>query len=324
MLKSICIIGAGNIGSRHLQALANIKEPLFIQVVDPFETSLTEAKKRYEQVQIHTKHQVIYLQDLNKITSEIDVAIIATTSNIRKAVAEKLLNLSRVNYIILEKLLFQKREDYKYIKKLLSEKRCKAWVNCNMRTTPFYANLKKYFSDEPLNYIVNTSQEELVTNAIHYIDHTAYLSNCYNFTLDTESLNKTPIESKRKGFLELIGTLNIRFKNGSFCSLTNYQDGNTPLLIEIFSQKYRCLIQVTKNKSFISDPNTNWEWHEEKTPILFQRQMTNLVVNSLLKTGSCKLPTYDISAKMHLALLEPLLKFLNANSKKKFKIYPFT
>lgn len=324
MLKNICIIGSGNIGSRHLQALANIKQPLFIQIIDPSENSLKETKIKYEQVQIHNKHQLKFLSDIKDVSDRIDIAIIATTADIRKTVTEQLLNLSKVKYIIFEKLLFQRHQDYKNMKNLLAAKGCKAWVNCNMRTTPVYAKLKEHFKEGPLTYIVNASNQGLATNSIHYIDHMAYLTDCYDFTLDTTCLNPVPVESKRKGFLELTGTLNVYFKNGSSGSFTNYPGGNVPFTIEILSKQYRCLIRVGENKSFICSSDTNWRWSLKKTPILYQSQMTNQVVSNLLKNGSCKLTPFAVSAKMHLAILEPLLKFLNASSKKKFEVYPFT
>ncbi len=324
MLKKICIIGAGNIGRRHLQALADIKESLSIEVIDPSENSLKEAKKTYDQIQTHNRHQLSYLLDIKEISNMLDIAIIATTADVRGAVTKQLLSLSKVKYIIFEKLLFQKYQDYNDIKNLLAAKECEAWVNCNMRTTPFYADLKKHFNNNPLTYIVNSSQQGLATNSIHYIDHMAYLTNCYDFTLDTSCLDTLPIESKRKGFLELTGTLNVYFKNGSSGSFTNYPNGNVPFTIEILSQTYRCLIRADENKSFISSSETNWKWNLEKTPILYQSQMTNLVVSDLLKNGSCKLTPFAVSIKMHLDILNPLLKFLNKNSQKKYKLYPFT
>jgi predicted dehydrogenase len=49
-MKSIVIIGAGQLGSRHLQALRLIDEPIRIQVVDPSHESLKVAEERFNQV----------------------------------------------------------------------------------------------------------------------------------------------------------------------------------------------------------------------------------------------------------------------------------
>lgn len=325
MLKSICLIGAGNIGSRHLQALAKVTQPLLIQVVDPSQQSLDLAKKRYEEVKtLRSKHQVHYLQSLNNIIPQIDIAIIATSSNSRSAVTKKLFDKSSIKYLVFEKILFDHHDQYEEMKKLLVQKQCKAWVDCSMRTDPFYSGLKKHLENLPIIYLVHGSNHGLITNAIHYIDHMAYLTDCYNFTIDTTRLDSETIKSKRKGFLEINGTLNTHFKDGSYGSFICYPSGNAPFTIEVLSEKYRCLMKPLENKILISDPKSNWAWKLQTVTFLYQSQMTNRVVISLLKSGSCELTPFNVSAKMHLDLLEPLRKFLNSNSKKKFISYPFT
>lgn len=324
MLKSICIIGAGNIGSRHLQALAKITQPISIQIIDPSADSLALAKERYEEIDNNKTKQVNYLQDLNEISGPIDIAIIATTSNIRSSVTKQLLDKTRVKYIIFEKILFDKDIQYKEIKKLLAQKKTKAWVNCPRRIMPFYRNLKDRVKGKKIQYLVSGSQWGLACNAIHYIDHIAYLTDCYDFEVDTTNLDPALIESKRPGFMELTGTISLNFKDGSFASLTCYDSGNAPQIMQIMSEKYRCLTLETENKSYISTVDSNWQWDLEETPMLYQSGMTNIIVSSILESGSCELTPFDLSAKLHLSLLKPLLDFINHNAKKKFESYPFT
>lgn len=324
-MKNICVIGAGNIGSRHLQGLAKVIQSLSIQVVDPSSDSLALAKKRYEEVKTsHQKHKVNYLQNIKQVAAEIDIAIIATNSDVRDQVTRQLLAKSEVRFIIFEKILFNKKGQYEGMSKLLARKKIKAWVNCSMRTTPFYAHLKRYFKNLPITYIVHGSLHGLMSNAIHYIDHIAYLTNCYDFNIDTKNLSPSPINSKRKGFLELSGTLNVYFHDGSFGSFICYSKGDAPFTIEIMSEKYRCLIMVMKNKSLISSSDTSWKWSLKSTPIAYQSDMTNRVVSSLINKGNCELPLFEVSAIMHLNLFEPILKFLNSHSKKQFNSFPFT
>lgn len=325
MNRNICIIGAGNIGSRHLQALAKVKSPLFIQVIDPSADSLKIAKTRYEEVApAKNIHKVAYLQSIDDITGPVDIAIIATTSNIRALVTKQLVNKISVKYIIFEKILFDKSNQYKEIENLLSQKKIKAWVNCPRRMMPFYKSLKDELKGENIQYSVSGSQWGLACNTIHFIDHIAFLTDCYDFEIDTSHLNSTLVESKRKGFLELNGTLIANFKDGSFASLTNYSISDTPQVLQLFSESFRCLTLETENKSYISTPKTNWSWKLQSTPILFQSEMTNTVIDSLIKNGSCGLTPFDLSAKLHLKLFQPLLKFVNAHSSKKYDYYPFT
>lgn len=325
VLKNICIIGAGNIGSRHLQALAKIKQPLFIQVVDPFLPSLDTAEKRYKEVASkNSRHMLNYFQDLNKIIPPVDVAIIATNSDIRFEVTKKLLELSSVKYIIFEKLLFDKPSEYQKMSKLLTQKNVKAWVNCSRRTMPFYRRLKNILSDQKIQYFVSGSGWGLATNVIHYIDHLALLTNCYDFKVDTRYLDPKPIESRRSGFLELTGTLIASFADGSLGVFTCYPDGDAPQIMQILAPDFRTLTLETEGKAYTSAKKSNWIWNLKPAQLLNQSQITGRVVSSLFKTRSCELTPYDLSSKLHLTLFKPLLKFVNKHSKKKYNFYPFT
>lgn len=325
MFKNICIIGAGNIGSRHLQSLADVKQPLLIEVVDPFLSSLETAKKRYSEVApINTKHKLIYSQNINHISPKIDIAIIATNSNYRYSVTNELLSTSKVKYIVFEKILFDKPKHYKKMSELLSKNKIKAWVNCSRRAMPYYRNLTNPLKDQKLQYIVSGSGWGLATNVIHYIDHIALLTNCYDFKVDTSYLDPKPIDSRHSGFLELTGTLIASFADGSLGVFTCYSDGNAPQIMQILTPNFRTLTLETEGKAYTSAKNSNWSWNLKPAQLLNQSQITGRVVSSLLKTGSCELTPYDLSSKLHLTLFEPLLKFINKHSNKKNLYYPFT
>lgn len=325
-MKNICILGAGNIGSRHLQALKNVRTPLSICVVDTSPDSISQAKERYKSFPglVNSKHQLSFCQGFEELPEQIDVAIIATTSGVRREVCEKLLNRASVKFMILEKLLFQKKDDYLFIQKLLKDKKCKGFVNCSMRTMPFYFNLRKKVKNLPFNYFVTGSQYGLITNAIHYIDHMAFLSGSLDFNVDISALDPVPIENRRRGFLELNGTLNVMFKNGSFGSFSCFPSGNAPVVVEIISPTFRCISKETERKAYIANANKKWIWEEIETDIPYQSQMTDIIVEDLLNKGNCQLVSYDESAKIHLTLLESLLKFLNRYSKEPLSTYPFT
>jgi len=323
-MKKICIIGAGNIGSRHLQAVKKISTPVSIEVIDPSPTALETAKERYDQISSTQKHQILYLQNMENMSNEFDIAIIATSSNIRRQVIENLLSKATVKYLILEKILFQNKKDYIFIEKLLKKHVKKTWINFSMRTMPFYFDLKKKLNGTSVQLNVSGSDYGLVTNAIHYIDYLAFLTNCNDFTVETSGLEKKIVESKRPGFLELNGTLNVNFKNGSFASIICYPDNNAPVIVEILSKNYRCISKESEKKAWISEPSNDWNWTEIDSNLPYQSEMTNIVAEDIFKSGICNLATYKQASKLHLTLLDGLLKFINKVSRKKYTLYPFT
>lgn len=54
-MKNILLIGAGQLGSRHLQGIAKIDFKANICVVDPSEISIEIAKERYKQINKNEK-----------------------------------------------------------------------------------------------------------------------------------------------------------------------------------------------------------------------------------------------------------------------------
>ena len=324
-IKNICIIGAGNLGSRHLQALSKVKIPLNIFVIDPSSLSLKIAKERYNQMNIQkVKHNVIYSKEISILPKSIDLSIIATNSDVRRRVVEYLLLVSRVKYMILEKLLFQGPDDYLKVGKLLKANKCKAWVNCPRRIMPFYRDLKKLYQKEIINYSVTGSKYGLVTSSIHFIDFIAFLTGCYHYTVDIKHLDRKPIKSKRKGFLELNGTLSVYFKDGSIGKFTCFNNGEMPPVIEIYSSNYNIISKESENRVFFRSTDTKWQWKEKDLPMPFQSELTNLVAEEILLKKTCNLTPYELSSKLHLTLLNSLLEHLKNNYKSKMDYYPFT
>lgn len=319
---NIAIVGAGQLGSRHLQALKAIKQALRIQVVDPSESSLKVAKERYDSVSSEQDHKISYSTQFEP-SNEIDIAIVATNSNVRRKALDSLFNASPIKNLVLEKLLFNNRKDYVEVGDKLAKTGAKAWVNCPMRVMPAYEEIRKNLANSPISYRVTGSKFGLVTNAIHYLDHAVHLCGCEDFELDTNGLDRNLIDSKRAGFLELNGTIAARFADGSRCDVTCYASGSAPVLVEIFNEKNRYLVKESEGKLWHSSENSQWAWLEQAAPIPFQSQITTGVVESLLSRGTCGLTPYATSERVHLSLLDPLLAFVRTGSPETTE-YPFT
>lgn len=323
--KKIIIVGAGNVGSRHLQALKAVNIPLEITVVDPLRASLNLSKERYGSMPSGKISQEIkYFSEIPKNIGQIDLGIIATCADVRADMIRKLLYTAEVRYLVLEKLLFTKKSDYHSIGKLLKDKKIKTWVNCPRRMMPFYNNLRSEFFGKTIFYNAAWSGSDLATNAVHFLDHMVFLIGSDNFIIDTDGLDKNINYKKRKGFLDFAGILRVLFKNGSVGNFVCLNDGNVPSFVELQSNQARYLVRETESKAWVSVARNNWQWNEVVALIPFQSRLTTKLAEEILTKGVCQLPMYEQSAKIHLQLLGPLRKFLNKNSKKKYREYPFT
>ncbi len=325
-MKTVFLIGAGNLGSRHLQALKTVKFPLKIIVIDPNQKSLEIAKERYNSMPSENEeHEIEFLKNFPNINDEIEIAIVATNSNIRKVVVEKLLNKFIVKYLILEKLLFQNKNDFSEIQDLLKTKGVKAWVNCPMRMVPFYSKkIKKWFGNQIFEYSISGSEYGLMTNAIHYVDFMVFLAESTDFVVDTKYLDPIPINSKRKGYLELNGILNVHFKNGSHGMLSCFNGGQLPFAGTFTSYSMRCYNRGTEQKALVWNRDGKMEWNEEEAKFPYQSELTKIVVEQLIEAKTCSLTKFEESVVIHLKLLEPIREFLEKNQVKKDCDYPFT
>jgi hypothetical protein len=324
-MHTVLIIGGGQLGSRHLQALKLVIHPLLVIVVDPSNESLDLCRQRYQEMvnPNQTNHQVTYSISLPKNMS-IDICIVATSSKIRRNVVEELLEYCQVKFMILEKLLFQRFSDYGEVEDLFLKNNLKAWVNCNMRAMPFYSELKNELLSNQVIYQTTGSLYNLITNSIHYIDHMAYLSDSVEYTVNTDNLEFPPIQSKRPGYLELNGMLGVKFNNGSIGNFICLHTSDLPVTVEITTPEMRCISREWEGKAWISKKNNKWLWEERDARVPYQSQLTSNLVNKLIESNSCVLVPFSESCKIHKPMHAALIDFLNKNGDVHYDFLPFT
>lgn len=325
-MLNIAIIGAGQTGSRHLQALSKLNRLTNIQIVDPNYKSLKIARERFLEIQKNENIQKVeYLKNIVDLSNNLELVIIATTSDVRRKVIEKLLLEKKVHYVILEKVLFQKIEDFAIVNNLLARNNVKAWVNCRRRMADFYKQLKlKFKKVKNVDYRVSSSNLGIGCNSIHYLDLFTFLTGQNIFTLFSDQLDSKIIKSKRQGFLEFTGTLYGTSSRGSTIAITSYLKGNTPIIISINSEVIHCLIRESEKKAWISEKVNNWTWEEISFTLPYQSQVTNLVVQDILDNGKCDLPNYEESWNIHIPLLKSLIFHLQKQKMEEIDLCPIT
>lgn len=325
---TVALIGAGQLGSRHLQALTLIDRSINIQVVDPNRQSLKTAQERFLQMQDHHKvANLSFFQDINLLNEKIDIAIIATSSDVRRQVIEELLQGKRVSSLILEKVLFQRLNDFDEVGSLLRRRNIPAWVNCPRRIWPFYMSLKEQLVvGEKIDFLVTGSGWDLGTNAIHFLDLFAFLTDENDFAISSGYLNDSIIESKRKGYYRFSGTFQGFSKKGSSFGITSYANGDAPIQLLISGDKFHCVIRESDGSGFVklASSATKWEWEEFEFAIPLQSQLTHLAVQEILDEGKCGLTPYLESCKIHFPFLQLLIRHHNSITGQEGEVCPIT
>ncbi len=307
----VAIIGAGQLGSRHLQALALLQRDAKVQVVDPSPESRTRAEQRFREAAQGDRVKIELHSELSALSDRLDVAIVATTSDLRRSVVERLLAHRSVAHLVLEKVLFQCLDDYPFVASLLEERQTRGWVNCPRRVWPFYRRLKEALQGRAILEVSGSgSGWGLGCNAIHTIDLISFLSDRTAYTLSTEQLDTQPIASKRAGYIEFTGALRGRFVDGPLFNIASYLQGSVPAVIEIVTEDERWIVRESEQRAWVSSSITDWTWREEAVEVPRQSRLTHLIVEALVEQGTCGLPTYAESAALHLPLVRAFLTHL--------------
>ena len=309
-MRNILLIGGGQLGSRHLQALKKVeKEDFRIFVMDPSPNSLEVCSARFEEVSSEANHQLHLVSTLEEVTvSDLFLCVVATNSACRFEMTLKAAKMFKINSLLLEKILFNHKDQYLHFIEAIGDLRKSTWVNCCMRMQDLYKEMRGCLdasSNGPLLYDVSGSQFGLVTNAIHYVDHACYLIGNSEFEVDTSRLGSV-IESKRKGFYEINGTLSILFSNGSVVNISCLEEGSLPVEIGIKNKTAKYIVRENEDLFWHSSEESKWRWSEDKLGLKFQSNLTNIVVENILDGEAPTLPSIEESCKVHLNLLPAL------------------
>lgn len=301
----IAVIGAGQLGSRHLQGLVRLGLPCDIYVIDPSAASLDIAHQRASEVPAAASHSLHFHQQIEALPLMLDHAVIATAADVRLPVLRALLQGRTVRNILLEKVLFQRQSDYALATELLQQAGSRAWVNCPRRVFPIYETLRTFFLHDPLLHVdVRGGNWGLGCNSIHFIDIIAYLTGGNVHSISTALLDEDLIDSKRAGFREFTGTL-LGYCGDTSFSLTAQRSSQAPLLLTLRGSSRSCLIDESAGRAFLCDPRDGgWRTLEFKAPML--SELATAVTQRILEDGSSALTPYAQSAAYHLPMLEAL------------------
>lgn len=315
MASNVLIAGAGQLGSRYLQGLSRYLKPLNIWVYDISPDSLERARQRWDECEGQL-HPVVYIKDLADIPAKIDMVFVTTNSDVRPAIVKNIAQIASVRYWILEKVLARKISDLYDLVGATSGS-AGVWVNTLMYLWPLYRALR---DNSPVGKPIHarfSGIPGLACNAIHYIDYVSRWNQGRITAIETSALNGSWVPSKRTGFFESEGEIAINFSDGS----TLFISGSTK------TESYRVEIRIDDDI---------WQVDEEKGlaqtsggkiisgSILRQSELIAPLLDEIFTSGSCDLPTLELSVAQHEPLLKSLMAHWNSNMPEKLDYVPIT
>ena len=323
-MKHILVAGAGALGIRHMQAILLSKQPYHIILLDINPSAFEKGREVFASSTKNAEHTLDCMTSAEQLPDSIEVAVVATCANVRAKIVKEIVQSTKVSYVILEKVLFQRVEEYEEIESLLKEHQIKAYVNCPRRMQPYYKQLKEQLKDATkMEISVAGANWGLACNAIHFIDMIAYLTGEQDVAISLDQLEDACIESKRAGFVEVLGTITGKLGKCERFQISCYDQIEMPLTINIISDVARVTLDEGKRVMMVSSKENDWNWEMCEITMYYQSQLTHLVVKELLETGTCSLTSYEESKKLHLSFLFPLSEYF-AKQGMEEKLCPIT
>ncbi len=276
--------------------------PLNIFVYDICAESMRQAEQRWqESIGTSVKHKIVFQQTLECLPKLIDIAVIATTADVRPKLVIEVSSLSTVRYWVLEKVLAQSEEGLNQIRSFIPGD-TNAWVNTPRRMMAWHILLKEQLGlTPPLTLRVKGGLWGLACNAVHFLDLLSWWSGETLQEINTDGLNSNWIESKRPGNMEICGTLVAKFSGGSQAFLTS-DSGPADCDVHVSDEELSWKINETSGIAQRSDGISTTGRLE------YQSEMSAGLLETILLTGCCKLPILAESVALHSVFIRSMQK----------------
>lgn len=322
---AVAVVGCGNIGSRHLQALARLERPATIFAVDPSDDARALAAARFAEIGSRPDVAMVALTTPRDLPGRLDMAVIATSARPRLAVLAAVLEGRRVARLVLEKFLFQRHADYDAAAALIAAAQAEAVVNTPRRLWPDYAALRERLRGRgPLDFMVETTRRNgMASNAIHFLDLAAFLTGSEDgFALGGAGLRVAADAARRGAEIEFEGALRGMSPGGDSFTHRSRLDDDAPHALAIFGRGVRALIDETAGRMAISAAETGWRTEAAPLTPVFQSMLTHRLLE--LAPDAPGLPGYAASARLHRQCLAAFLEAMGEDPQSPDAVCPIT
>lgn len=322
MKKKILLVGCGNIGSRHLQALVKLSFKTDIHIVENDHKSRKIAESRLFEVDFNKKnHQIYWHHSLDNLKPPYDLVIVATPSKGRVNLIIKLLKMGNKKFLI-EKIICQSKREYEILLQKMKLFNAVGWVNTSRRYFKTYKIIKKKLNNvKCLNINIFSNSSGLGTNSIHFIDLFSWFLHDSDIKLNGDFLFPKLYPSRHgKSYKEFYGTLLCKGKNNSSLTMTFLPSHTESILITISSDSLGYVIDELNDSAY--------ELGKNPRKICFKYEhvsnLTTLIVRDILKENSSSLPKLDESYNAHFELFRVFNSHLKKQLKRQISLCPIT
>lgn len=298
---AVAILGAGQLGTRHMQSLAKDSDEFRIYMVDPAPHMRVLVEARLKEIDVDPA-SVACCASADELPARIDFAIVATNSRPRLSALRALLDGREVGAVVLEKFLFPCVSDYAQAAGELAAAAMPAFVNCPRRLYDGYVAIRSEIGG-PVSLEMEGGDWGLASNAIHWLDLLDFLSPVES--LEVRTALSAPIAAKRAGYFEFKGVVEASDRRGNRLRLVSHDEARAAVVR--IHDAAGSTWEIREDERRATHDGRSYQF-----PVPYQSELTIGVAREWLATQRCNLVTYVRSAELHLALLDQFLQSTNA------------
>lgn len=265
MPLAVALIGAGRLGARVGQALAQIERLDRLHIVEPGRDAAQAAREIIDAVAPETAD---FHNSIDTLPEALDAAFICTRADVRRDVIEALLSRVSVKRLVLEKVLFQRVEDFDWALDRLDG--IDTFVHCPRRLWPGYEALKRRTAGAPWveAHLVGAGLN-IASNLVHVIDAFRFVSG--GALESVERCELDPAEpANRSGTFEVYGRMAFSGPRGGL-SIAAMRGGPAAVLQYTWPEGVAVIDEAGASLRLACAEN-DWRWSEERFETLLASQ----------------------------------------------------
>tara|TARA_B100000212_G_scaffold337744_1_gene313150 strand:- start:1132 stop:2118 length:987 start_codon:yes stop_codon:yes gene_type:complete len=328
MSKKILLVGCGQLGSRHLQAIVRLPDVSDVFVVDVNKASLDLGQSRLQELPDRNPDiKVQWSTQFNKEFSGGDICIVSTQAAGRSELIKKIAEELHYKNFLIEKVVTQSIQDYQELMRFSGEKNLPIWVNCKSRAYQLHRYIKSQLNpDNPIVFSTVGGNHGLGCNGVHAADLFVFHDGARKIHSLSSHIDPILHPSKRgEKIFDLTGTLTGYSDKGSIFSLSFASGHDSPPHISIVNSKSRFIVDHLCRFAYESHADKNWEWKR----IIFDEDilvssMSCIFINDILTKGCCSLPTLEECLPAHEFILSTLSPHFQSLSDQFYDYCPIT
>ncbi|NTV28851.1 MAG: Gfo/Idh/MocA family oxidoreductase [Candidatus Omnitrophica bacterium] len=310
MSRKVLLVGCGQLGSRHLQALVCVDTVTQIVVVDPYPASLELGRRRVEEVPSRRRDmQISWVNTVGTEAKGADLCVLATQARGRGALLQEVAQKTGCRNFLIEKVVAQSVAEYEDMLAFVRRHDLRVWVNCKTRAYRIHRYIKSRLNPaEAMTFTAIGGNHGLGNNGVHEADIFVFHDGCSELSLQGQKLSERLSPSKRgPEVMDLGGILfGVSDKGSEF--IVSFSDAhNSPDMITITTPSARFVVDHLARFAMESYPADNWVWK----PVVLDENwavshMTKDFAEQIMEKGVCLLPTLEECFPAHKFILGSL------------------